>query len=165
MTLDPLMTAPLAVQLHVGFAVVALCVGPFTLFRTWRDRLHKVLGYIWVVGIVGLALSGLAIASAMPVLGPFGPIHLFSLLALWGVAHGLWCIRRRNVAGHRAAMQSVWFGAMGLAGVFTLLPWRVMNDVLLGNRPEAGLWAVVIGVVVLLWGWRRWLRRVAAGRA
>ena len=89
MTLDPLMAAPLVVQLHVGFAAVAICVGPFALFRTRRDRLHKVLGYIWVVGIVGLSLTGLWIESAMPVLGPFGPIHPLSLLALWGVAHGL----------------------------------------------------------------------------
>jgi uncharacterized membrane protein len=161
--LDPVMAAPLAVQLHIGFAILALCVGPFALFRVRRDRLHKVFGYIWVVGIVGLALTGLGIESTMPVLGPFGPIHLFSLFALWGVTHALLCIRKRDVVGHRASMQSVWFGAMGLAGIFTLLPGRVMNGVFLGDRPELGLWVVPIGVAVLIIRWRRWLRRVAAG--
>lgn len=165
MTLEPLMTAPLAVQLHVGIALVALSVGPFALFRARRDRVHKVLGYIWVLAIVALALTGLGIESTLPVLGKFGPIHLFSLFALWGVAHGLLCIRKDDAAGHRAAMQSVWFGGVGLAGLFTLLPGRVMNDMLLGDAPELGLWVVLLGVAVLIISWRRWLRRVAAGRA
>lgn len=159
MTLDPLLTAPLAVQLHVAFALVALPVGPIVLFRTRRDQLHKTLGYLWVVAMAGLALSGLWIESRFPVLGRFGPIHLFSLYALWGLAQGLWLIRRRDAAGHRAVMQSVWFGAIGLAGLFTLLPGRVMNRVLFGEMPEVGILAVAIGMAVLILGWRRWRRQ------
>ena len=165
MTLDPLMDAPLAVQLHVWFAALALCVGPFALFRARRDRFHKGLGYVWVLAIMALALTGLGIESVRPVLGPFGPIHLFSFFALWGVAQGLLCIRRGDVAGHRAAMQSVWFWGMGLAGLFTLLPGRMMNGVVLAAAPEAGLWVVLIGVALVAFSWRRWLRRVASGRA
>jgi uncharacterized membrane protein len=159
MTLDPLLAAPFAVQLHVAFALVALPVGPFALFRRRRDALHKALGYLWAAAMVGLALSGLWIESAAPVLGPFGPIHLLSFSALWGVAYGLWQIRKRNMAAHRAAMQSVWFGAMGLAGVFTLLPGRVMNRVVFGDRPEVGLWVVVIGIAGLIAAWLWWRRQ------
>jgi hypothetical protein len=47
---------------------------------------------------------------------------------------------------------------MGLAGLFTLLPGRVMNRALFGDRPEVGLWVVVIGIAALIAGglwWRR----------
>ncbi|WP_439139464.1 DUF2306 domain-containing protein [Roseicyclus sp.] len=159
MTLDPLLAARLAVQLHVAFARVALPVGPIVLFRTRRDQLHKTLGYLWVVAMAGLALSGLWIESTLPILGRFGPIHLLSPYALWGLAHGLWLIRKSDVAGHRAAMQSVWFGAMGLAGLFTLLPERVINRVLFADRPELGLWVVVMGITVLIPGWWWWRRQ------
>lgn len=164
-TLDPLLTASLAVQLHVAFALVALPVGPIVLFRTRRDRMHKRLGYLWVVAMAGLALSGLWIEAEFPGLGPFGPIHLFSVCALFGLGQGLWQIRGGNVAGHRAAMQSVWFGAMGLAGLFTLLPERLMNRMLFGDTPEAGLWALVIGIAVLIPVWRWWRRQGGISRA
>lgn len=165
MTFDPLLTAPLAVQLHVAFALVALPVGPIVLFRTRRDRMHKGLGYLWVVAMAGLALSGLWIKSEFPVLGPFGPIHLLSLYALFGLGQGLWQIRKGNMAGHRVAMQSVWFGAMGLAGLFTLLPGRLMNRMLFGDTPEAGLWTLAIGIAMLIVGWRRWRRQGGVGPA
>lgn len=165
MTLDPLLTAPLAVQLHVAIALVALPVGPIVLFRTRRDRMHKGLGYLWVAAMVGLALSGLWIESEFPVLGRFGPIHLLSFFALFGLGQGLWRIWQRDVAGHRAAMQSVWFGAMGLAGLFTLLPGRLMNRMLFADTPDAGLWALAIGIAVLIPGWLWWRRQGGVSRA
>lgn len=161
MTVEPLISAPLAVQMHVACAAIALPVGSFALFRPRRDRVHKVLGYIWVAAIVGLSLSGLLIESSIALIGAFGPIHLFSLFALWGVAEGLWHIRKGDIARHRAAMQSVWFGAMGTAGLLTLLPGRVMNRMLFPDTPEAGLWIVVAGLAMLLIGWRRWVGKGA----
>lgn len=165
MTLDPLLTAPFAVQLHVAFALLALPVGPIVLFRARRDCWHKWLGYLWVGAMAGLALSGLWIESDFPLVGSFGPIHLFSLFALFGLGQGVWRIRQRDVAGHRAAMQSVWFGAMALTELLTLLPGRLMNRMLFGDTPEAGLWALAIGIAVLIPGWRWWRRQTGISRA
>ena len=49
MTLQPYLDASLIVQVHVIAAAMALFIGPFVLWRKRRDRLHKVLGYIWVL--------------------------------------------------------------------------------------------------------------------
>jgi uncharacterized membrane protein len=41
MTLDPFTTAPIAVQIHMASALIAVCLGPFALYRKRRDRLHR----------------------------------------------------------------------------------------------------------------------------
>lgn len=43
---EPLFNASLQIQLHVTAALVFILLGPFALYRTRRDRLHKTLGYI-----------------------------------------------------------------------------------------------------------------------
>ncbi len=161
MTLDPILAAPAHIQAHIAFALVGVAIGPFALFRGRRDRIHKLLGRLWVLAIIGTSVTGLLIESEIALIGTFGPIHLFSFMALWGVAEGVWHIRRGNVAKHRASMQSTWFGAMGLAGIFTLLPGRTMNAVVFGGYPDVGYWVVGIGVVVIIFGWRRWVASVS----
>ncbi len=149
MTLEPIFAAPAEIRIHVTFAVLALLVGPFALFRKRRDRVHKLLGYTWIVGVSGLAVSGLFIPSEIAVIGHFGPIHLFSAFALWGVGEGLYWVRKGDIARHRAAMRSVWFGAMGLAGLLTLWPGRVINRMIFGEFSDLGYLGIVIGGVGL----------------
>jgi uncharacterized membrane protein len=153
MTPDPILSAPLLVQLHLAAALPAVLIGPVVLFRRARDRLHKALGYLWIAAIVALSVTGLLIPSDFPLIGPFGPIHLFSLVALWGVAEGLVRIRRGDVAGHLAVMPSVWFGAVGLAGLFTLLPGRTLNRAVFSEPSAAGFLAIAIGVAILAPMW------------
>jgi uncharacterized membrane protein len=40
--------------------------------------------------------------------------------------------RRHNVSAHRKAMMSIFFGALVVAGLFTLLPGRIMHAVVFG---------------------------------
>ena len=162
MAFDALSSAPLIVQLHLAAAVPALVLGPVVLYRRRRDRLHKGLGYVWVAAILGLAVSGLFIRSEFAVIGPFGPIHLLSLLAIWSVVDGVRLIRRGDVRGHLLAMQSVWFGAVGVTGLLTLLPGRTLNRVLFGAAPEFGFAVIAPGLAGLALLWRR---RFRAGRA
>lgn len=158
MAFDALTQAPLIVQLHLAAALPALLLGPFALFRRRRDRLHKVLGYSWVAAILGLAASGLFIRSEVALLGHFGPIHLFSLFAIWGVLDGLRSIRRGDVRGHLVAMQSVWFGAVGLAALLTLLPGRTVSRFLFADGWELGVVAIAPGLAGLALLWRRRFR-------
>lgn len=155
MTLTPFFQASLIVQLHILFAIPSLIVGPFAIFRQQRDVWHKWSGYVWIIAIVGLSMTGLFIPSNIAIVAHMGPIHLFSFFALWGVAEGFYHIRRGNVAAHKASMQSVWFGAMGLAGLFTLLPGRTMNRILFDGRMDLGWIAIGAGLVALaiLWRW------------
>lgn len=150
MTLDPLTTAPLAVQVHVVAAGLALLIGPLALYRRRRDRvfdgMHRVLGRVWVVAMAVLAISALFIpAVVLPVLGPFGPIHLFVIWTLVSLTRGMRAIFRRDVARHQAEMRALYWQALGITGLLTLLPGRRLNAVLFGDHGEIGVW-VIAGV-------------------
>ncbi len=155
MTLTPILSAPPIIQLHIAAALPALVLGPIALFRARRDRLHRLAGYAWAVAMLVLAGTGLFIRGGFAVVGGFGPIHLLSLITIWWVIAGIGHARRGDIAAHRATMQGLWFGAMGLAGLFTLMPGRVMNHALLGGAPAAGYGAVGAGLVLLAVLWRR----------
>ncbi|MBC6438197.1 MAG: DUF2306 domain-containing protein [Rhodobacteraceae bacterium] len=149
MTLSPILEAPFIVQFHVLVALPALLIGPFALFRPRRDKLHWQLGSVWLICITALAVSGLMIESEIPILWHFGPIHLLSIFALRGVVEGLWRIRRGQITKHRQAMRELWFGAMGSAGLFTLLPGRMMNEMVFGAPSDTGWLIIGLGVIAL----------------
>jgi uncharacterized membrane protein len=148
MSPGPLLDAPLAVQIHAFAAIAAVVLGALVLFRRKGTPLHKLMGRVWALLMLVVATSALFI-NEIRLIGPFSPIHLFSLLTYLGIAQGIWFIRRGNVAAHRANMVGLYFMALGLAGAFTLLPGRRMNEALFG--PDAG-WPpslIAIGVVLV----------------
>lgn len=151
MTLDPILNAPFEIFIHIVFAVLAIVIGPFALFRDKRDQMHRALGYAWVVAMAGLAVSGLFIKGSFAIIGPFGPIHALSLFALWGLAQGVYFARQGDIRSHQAVMKSVWYGAIGITGLLTLLPGRTMNRVLFGEPSDKGFVVIAIGLVWLLW--------------
>lgn len=154
MTLEPILAADPIVQIHVCFAVAALLTGPVALFRKRRDRVHKVFGYLAALSMLGLALTGFGIRSTIAIIAHVGPIHILSVMAVWGILEAVYHIRKGDVVRHQASMQSVWFGALGLAGLFTLLPGRTLNRVFFGSWPEAGYIAIGLGLIGLWILWR-----------
>lgn len=164
MSLTPLLEAPFAIQIHACSAIAAFLIGALVLWRRKGTALHKALGRVWVVLMLVVATSALFI-NEIRLIGPFSPIHIFSILVYVGIAEALWAIRvKRDVAAHRASMQGVYLGALMLAGAFTFLPGRRMHAVLFG--PDAG-WTpslIVIGAALAGVGivWLR-LRRPLRG--
>ncbi len=151
MDLTPILSAAPAVQIHLMAAVMALLLGPFAIYRQRRDRLHKGLGYTWVLVMTVTAGSGLFIETALwPRLGPFGPIHLLSLWALYTLWRGVQAARRRDLATHQMEMRSLYWQALGIAGLFTLLPGRLLNRALFPDLPELGFVAILLGGGVIL---------------
>jgi hypothetical protein len=61
--------------------------------------------------------------------GPWSVIHLLSIFTLVTVPLGVWRAHRHRVADHRRVMRLVFSGALGIAGLFTLLPGRIMHAV------------------------------------
>lgn len=131
MSLAPLLEAPLAVQIHAAAAIAAVILGALVLFGRKGTPRHKAMGRVWVALMLIAATASIFI-NEIRLVGPFSPIHIFSVLTFVGVAQGIWEIRRGNVRGHRAAMQGLYFLALILAGAFTMLPGRRMHDVLFG---------------------------------
>lgn len=156
MSLAPLLDAPFAIQLHAFCAMAATLLGALVLFRRKGTPLHKAMGRIWVVLMLVVATSSMFI-SEIRLIGPFSPIHLLSVLTFGGVFMGIYYIRKGNVRRHRATMQTLYLGALILAGCFTLLPGRRMHDVVFGA--DAGwtpsLMVIGLGLGVTAWTWRR----------
>jgi uncharacterized membrane protein len=131
MSLDPILSAPLAIQIHATAATAALLLGAMVLFRRKGTPVHKLMGRVWV-GLMLIVATSAIFISEIRLIGPFSPIHIFVLLTYWGVWEGIRQIRAGNVAAHQATMKSVYLGALLLTGAFTLLPGRRMHDVLFG---------------------------------
>ena len=124
-------SVPLPVYLHLAAALLALLLGIVMLARRKGTASHKALGRVWAALMLTLAISSLWIPSFLH----FTPIHLFTLLTLVLLPTAIWRVRHGGVAGHARAMKGLFVGALLIAGVFTLLPGR-----LLGNLLWNGVW-------------------------
>ena len=132
MTLAPLLAAPTVIQLHAGAAVAALLLGAAQFWLPKGRGLHRAMGWVWAALMLVVAITSFWISKERFQLGPFSPIHLLSILALVSLPLGILYARRRNVRGHKATMISLYIGALIVAGLFTLLPSRILGRVLFG---------------------------------
>lgn len=95
---------------------------------------HKALGWSWVALMSTVALTSLWIPSFLH----FSWIHLLTLLTIVSLPCAIWRIRHGNVRGHARIMKSLFYGGLIVAGLFTLVPGR-----LLGNLLWTGVWGPV----------------------
>lgn len=131
MTLTPLLLAPLPVQIH-AFAAMPLIPLTTCLFTLRRgNRLHRVLGWSWVVLMATVALTSFWIHE-IRLIGGFSPIHLLSLVTMVSLVAAVIAARHHQVQKHKQTMTWLTCGALLGAGAFTLLPGRLMNTVLFG---------------------------------
>ena len=65
-------------------------------------------------------------------LGPWSPIHFLSIFTLVTLPLGVWMAHRHRVTDHRRIMIFIFSGALVIAGLFTLIPGRIMHTVLFG---------------------------------
>lgn len=135
MTLAPLLSAPLAVQIHVATVAPAFFIGAYQIFLSRKGAaLHRALGYVYLALMTVTAVDALFIHELNPhgFLG-VSPIHLFSALTLWGVVSALRAARAHNVAGHRNAMLGVYVGGILIAGTLAFMRGRIMHAVAFGG--------------------------------
>lgn len=149
MTLNPILDAPLAIQIHVFTVVPAAILGAWMLFGAKGTRLHKALGRVWLALMVVTSISSFFIHTIRMV-GPFSPIHLLSILTLVTCVLVVWSARTRWLSLHRKAVLGMYWSGIGIAGAFTLVPGRIMNEVMLGGAQAS--WLLVIVVAALCAG-------------
>ena len=152
--MELLLQAPIQIQFHIICALYALIVGPVAIFRNRRDRVHRWLGYSWVVALALTALSSFFIFG-FRIWGPFSPIHLLSVLTFVGLARGVSLIRQGRRAEHAKQMQTLYFLALGIPGVFTLLPGRMLSHALFPGYAVFGFGLAVALLATGIWVWRR----------
>jgi uncharacterized membrane protein len=131
MNLDVLISAPPAIQTHVAAALGALAFGGAQFSTRPGSRLHRRMGYSWVALILVVTISSFFI-NANPVIGRFGWIHGLSLFTTIAVFAGLAAALTGRRRAHEAFMKNIFWFALVVTGLFTLLPGRMMHAFVFG---------------------------------
>jgi uncharacterized membrane protein len=131
-SLAPLLDAPLAIQLHAFAAMAAFALGLMQFAGGKGTAWHRGRGFTWVGLMLTVAVSSFWIHE-IRLWGPWSPIHLLSILTLVSLPGALYYAHTHQVRRHRDAMLGLFLGALVIAGIFTLLPGRIMHKVVFGG--------------------------------
>ncbi len=135
MTLEPALSAPLPVQMHLLTVLPAFVIGLWLILFSTKGKLaHRTFGYIYLALMSVTAITTIFVSSN-PTGGFYGFswIHLFIPLTIYGVYGGIRSARAHNMARHKSAMLALFIGALVIAGALTFLPGRVMNQIVTGG--------------------------------
>lgn len=109
---------------HTGAAIFSLLAGIIMLSRRKGTPAHRLLGKLWVVTLLFTAISAFWIQSS----GHFSWIHLLSVYTPLAIVRAVLAARRGHIRAHQIGMTSLFVGSLVIAGVFTLLPGRLLGD-------------------------------------
>ena len=130
MNVTPLLNAAPMVQIHVAFALTAICATVVLAIYKKGTPTHRWLGRT-AAGAMGLtALSSSFILELNA--GRFSYIHILSVVTLLGLANGVREARLGNRRGHVRSMVTIAVLGLGVAGAFTFVPGRLMWRVFMG---------------------------------
>jgi uncharacterized membrane protein len=131
MSLAPLLDAAPAIPLHAFAAMAAFALGIVQFAAPKGTLPHRTLGWIWVLLMAAVAISSFWIHT-IRLVGPFSLIHLLSIFTLIMLPLAVWRAHKHRVADHRRIMIMTFSGALVIAGLFTLVPGRIMHAVIFG---------------------------------
>ena len=117
---------------HAITALVAVIMGSIQLISAKGTKQHQVLGYLWVSMMMYVSISSFFI-SEIQLWGAFSPIHLLSAWTVVTLCTGIYFARTGNIKVHQLNMQLLYGLSLILTGLFTLLPNRVMGQMLFGG--------------------------------
>ena len=132
MTLAPLLSASPAIKLHAFAAMAAFALGAIQLWGPKGTAAHRTIGWLWAALMIVICVSAFWIHE-LRLWGPWSPIHLLAIFTLVMLPVAVLHARRHRVRQHRIAMLSLFFGALVIAGLFTLFPGRIMHTVMFGQ--------------------------------
>lgn len=124
----PFLEASAVIQIHAYFAVFALALGAFILLARKGTPRHKLLGRIWGLAMLITAISSFWI-NQIRLVGPFSPIHLLSVYAVYAVFEAVFAARRGDIKSHKKTMKALFVYGLILPGLLTFLPGRLLNQV------------------------------------
>ncbi|WP_075216750.1 DUF2306 domain-containing protein [Mongoliimonas terrestris] len=131
MTLSPLLSAPPVVFWHAVTALAALALGILQMAGPKGTIAHRAIGWGWVGLMLVAAVSSFWIHGIDQFMG-FSLIHGLAAWTLLNVPVAVWFARRGRIGAHAQAMTWLFWAALVGAGVFTLLPGRIMGQVVFG---------------------------------
>ena len=132
MNLAPLLDASPAIRIHAFAAMSAFALGIIQLAAPKGTLPHRTLGWIWVALMLVVSVTAFFIHQ-IRLWGPWSPIHLLAIFTLIMLPVAVLAARRHVVERHRRVMIGIFFGALVIAGLFTLVPGRIMHAVVFGS--------------------------------
>jgi uncharacterized membrane protein len=132
MTLEPLLQASPAIQIHAFAAMTAFALGVVQLSAPKGTLPHRTLGWIWITLMLVVSISAFFIHQ-LRMWGEWSPIYLLAIYTLIMLPVAVLAARRHQVPRHRRAMIGLFVGALVIAGLFTLWPGRIMYAVVFGS--------------------------------
>src|ERR1700688_3694741 len=132
MSVAPLLDAAPPIPVHAFAAMTAFALGVVQFAAPKGTLPHRTIGWIWVLLMATVAVSSFWIHQ-LRLFGPWSPIHLLSIFALLMLPLAVWRAHTHRVAEHRRIMTGLFCGALVVAGLFTLLPGRIMHSAIFGE--------------------------------
>ena len=147
MTLEPLLQAPVFIQIHAGLALSAVALG-FVQFAAPKGTIpHRAVGYTWIA-LMALMLIAAFINHDIFAYGLFSPkvcshgkftcasIHILSIGTFLALPYAVLHARRGNIVYHRAMVFVLFMIVLVLGTVLTTIPHRMMHTVVFGQAGE-----------------------------
>lgn len=128
MSIEPLLATNPVVILHAFGAMAAFLMGIIQFVRPKGTTTHRVVGWSWVLLMVTVAASSFWIRDLRQ-FGPFSWIHGLSIFTLVMLPVAVARARLHDIDAHKKTMIGIFLGALVVAGLFTLLPGRIMHAV------------------------------------
>jgi len=129
--MEPLFQQTQPIPFHAMAAMLAIIIGAIQFSMKKGGIMHKALGYIWVSLMLFVSASSFFIHE-IKLWGNYSPIHLLSILTIFSLGLAIYFVRVGNIKRHRKVMIALYGFALILTGLFTFLPGRAMNQVVLG---------------------------------
>lgn len=116
---------------HLYTVVPCIFLGAALIFMKKGTKIHKKLGQLYMILMLITAVITLFMRADVgpQILNHFGWIHAFSFLTLYTVPTAYIAIQKGQVKKHQRKMILLYFGAIVIAGGFTLTPGRYLYEV------------------------------------
>lgn len=131
------------IYVHGFFALAAIPVGLYIFFKKKGTKQHRFIGRVWVSFLFIVSFTALFITSPMTdsVFDPrfYSWIHLLIPFTAGNLIYSVLSIRKfkktkleKHKNAHIRSMVGVYFGALLVAGAFTLMPGRMFHEIIFG---------------------------------
>jgi uncharacterized membrane protein len=128
--LDLLASTSPVILVHLAFGLLALMVGAILMAGRKGARMHRILGWGWVLAVGIVAVTSLFIQTVNP--GHFSFIHILSGYVIIALPLAVAAARRHDVERHRRTMTGLFYGGFAVNVLFVLLPGRFVWNLFLG---------------------------------
>lgn len=117
-----------AIWIHLSAALAALALGASVFLARKGTLLHRVSGRVWAGLMLVAAISSFWIRGN----GSYSWIHLLSIVTVVLLAGVVYAAMSGHIRRHRAGVIALYSGSLVTAGLFALLPGRLLGKMVWG---------------------------------